>query len=110
MCLSSLTSWICWRISESIPGAINTFFTSRGRLLKNFWSLLKTAPIASSEYELRPPTSPINSGFSLPKRKLQYRYLYHLSSPDNENILQEQKRLDLCQFRMSLNPCWAQIR
>ena len=55
--------------SQPNPGAINTFFTSRGRLLKNFWSVLNTATSASSENQLRPPTSPINSGFSLPKKE-----------------------------------------
>jgi 3-hydroxyisobutyrate dehydrogenase len=48
---------------------MNTFFSSRGRLLKNFGSLVNTEPSTSLEYALRPPTSPMNSGLSLPKKE-----------------------------------------
>ncbi|MFZ0893212.1 MAG: hypothetical protein WAZ77_01800 [Candidatus Nitrosopolaris sp.] len=52
-----------------VPDPMNTFFSSRGRLLKNFGSLVNTEPRTSLEYALRPPTSPINSGSSLPKKE-----------------------------------------
>jgi hypothetical protein len=64
---------LCYRLliillSYLVPDVINTFFSSRGRLLKDFASLVNTEPSTSLEYALRPPTSPINSGFSLPKK------------------------------------------
>ena len=52
-----------------VPDPMNTFFSSRGRLLNNFGSLVNTDPSTSLEYALRPPASPRNSGFSLPKKE-----------------------------------------
>jgi hypothetical protein len=56
-------------LSYPVPDAMNTFFSSLGRLLKNFGSLVDTEPSTSLEYAQRPPTSPRNSGFSLPKKE-----------------------------------------
>ena len=51
-----------------VPDAINIFLICLGRLLNDSGSLLKTEPSTWLEYALRPPTSPINSGFSLKER------------------------------------------
>ena len=56
------------------------FFISRGRLLKSFWFVLDIAPSTSSENELRPPTGPINSGFTLPKKE-DKNFCYNLVRP-----------------------------
>lgn len=53
-----------------VPDAINIFFICLGRLLNDSGSLLKTEPSTWLEYALRPPTSPINSGFSLLKKEV----------------------------------------
>lgn len=80
--------------SYPAPDAMSTFISCRGKLLKKFGSLLNTELSVSFEYALRPPTSPINSGFSLPKKEATCRRLLYLDSLDNKNILGEQKRLD----------------